>query len=258
MFSNHIKIKWITNYKTILAFIEIDENPEWMLEIIGLLEKSVTDFIGFLKLFGICSMTTFSSFDMSFEPKSLTKREIYAQNKIFKNLKFQENSNRFKEIILIKGNFRPPNIKSIDTSTEVILIFYAFRDHHRKCPNSLCFSENVRFDFYQSQKSEAFILVTIFLCHIKNPIEYGLLECDILQLLNSVFFRYAKRPVLKVEAFKSKAFNEIKNQPSANTNVKIHIGSFLSDGFGLTWRDVMHRNEMLDLDLDEMLANLHL
>jgi hypothetical protein len=61
VFTEHFKLKWLADSNAIVCFLIVDINDAWGVGLIVDMEKTADQFVNFLRLFNICSITSFAT-----------------------------------------------------------------------------------------------------------------------------------------------------------------------------------------------------
>ncbi len=100
VFTKHFKLKWLADSNAIICFLIIEISDAWDSSLIGVLEKDGDQLVNFLRLFGVCSLTSFAT--VSDEPnlELMDMESFVARNEICDGLKMVNScGSRWESII---------------------------------------------------------------------------------------------------------------------------------------------------------------
>ena len=87
VFTKHFKLKWLADSNAIVCFLVIDINETWGSELIVDVEKAADQFVNFLRLFNICSITSFATVSDAPNLELMDMESFVARNEICDGLK---------------------------------------------------------------------------------------------------------------------------------------------------------------------------
>jgi hypothetical protein len=87
VFTKHFKLKWLADSNAIVCFLVIDINETWGSELIVDIEKAADQFVNFLRLFNICSITSFATVSDAPNLELMDMESFVARNEICNGLK---------------------------------------------------------------------------------------------------------------------------------------------------------------------------
>lgn len=257
VYTEHFKIKWLVDSNAIVCFIVVEVNETWDPTLIANLENAAEKLVCFLRLLGICALTSFATVSITPNLELLDAEVFTNRNEIYfghQNMNcsddrwenfFSSQRARYNEVIKYK-----PTAQHYVNGKMIYAIHASLR---RNCTERWqpIVTKNVDFHWVDAGVN-GFCLVTIKIEKDKSVEHQKLLKA--INSFRSVFIgMWFNCPALLTYTSTPQPFtNELRDLDHFTTQ-NLTKSLFISEAFGNRWTDIMRANRRVEFI--EQLAN---
>ena len=250
VYTEHFKIKWLVDSNAIVCFIVVEINETWDPALIANLENAAEKLVCFLRLMGICALTSFATVSITPNLELLDAEVFSNRNKINFGLKlmncsgahwanfFVSQRGRYNEVIKFK-----PTTQQYVNGKLICAILANLRRHCTERWHPILTS-NVDFQWVDAGDN-GFCLVTINIRNDKS-LEHQLL-LKVINRFRSVFMEiWFKCPALLTYSSSPQPFTTEPREIDYFDTPKLTKSLLISEAFGNRWTDIIRANRRVE------------